>query len=468
MVKRKSRQFLISISISVGLALVVAGLVFADHLVIDDFSSGSTTLIAQIPLGGGTDMDSASVAGTMVGDQRDAVMTATGDVNAGLSFLFFRVIPAVSRLDYAADSGVTGAVHVEWDGDADTPPTSTLDVTGLCDPTCKDLTTDQADGIHVEVTFDDFESDLNFKIYTDGSNWSYRTLTLPGNIVQPSNHVDFFLPFAGPNGFSTGGGMGANFTQVGAIVLDVDAFNPSTQFRLTFLEADNWRDYGDLPDSSVGGLYSTAILSASHIAHGLRLGNNNDIEELPNPSTLANGDDNNQNPPTNDEDGVVRTSGKNWTPGSAPGDGGSVDVTIKGCISPPCYLNGWIDWNSDGDFNDTIDGVSEQIISDLPRINNSTLPIAFSIPSSIIVANSNFFARFRLCPSSGTCNNVTAQDVFNGEVEDYYWGFGPTAITLASLTARSGNVYAVPLLVGSLPCWPRLLLVVRRARSRVA
>ena len=44
----------------------------------------------------------------------------------------------------------------------------------------------------------------------------------------------------------------------------------------------------------------------------------------------------------------------------------------------------------------------------------------------------------------------------------------PTAITLASLTARSGNVYAVPLLVGSLLLLAALLLVVRRARSRVA
>ncbi len=43
----------------------------------------------------------------------------------------------------------------------------------------------------------------------------------------------------------------------------------------------------------------------------------------------------------------------------------------------------------------------------------------------------------------------------------------PTAITLASLTARSGNVYAVPLLVGSLLLLAALLLVVRRVRSRV-
>jgi hypothetical protein len=43
----------------------------------------------------------------------------------------------------------------------------------------------------------------------------------------------------------------------------------------------------------------------------------------------------------------------------------------------------------------------------------------------------------------------------------------PTAITLASLTARSGNLYAVPLLVGSLLLLAALLLVVRRARTRV-
>ncbi len=56
----------------------------------------------------------------------------------------------------------------------------------------------------------------------------------------------------------------------------------------------------------------------------------------------------------------------------------------------------------------------------------------------------------------------------NGTRAAQFGNNSPTAITLSSLTARSGNVYAVPLLVGSLLLLAALLLMVRRVRSRVS
>ena len=83
--------------------------------------------------------------------------------------------------------------------------------------------------------------------------------------------------------------------------------------------------------------------------------------------------------------------------------------------------------------------------------------MSFDLPSNVDF-NHSFFMRFRLTPrdAGGTC---TGEDTYeaevaapqglalNGEVEDYLFSFGPTAVTLSSFgaTPSTGGRVAIAL-----------------------
>ena len=91
------------------------------------------------------------------------------------------------------------------------------------------------------------------------------------------------------------------------------------------------------------------------------------------------------------------------------------------------YLQAWVDWNGDGDFLDTIEGISEQIsvnaqdntvgvpgrTDDTDNVANQ-VSIAITIPVS--VTQSPTYARFRWSSISDLDSTTPASD---GEVEDY-------------------------------------------------
>jgi len=218
-------------------------------------------------------------------------------------------------------------------------------------------------------------------------------------------------------------------------------------------------DLGDLPAS-----YQNTTLAndgARHIVGNLYLGNAVDADGDGQESDDTTGDD--MYDGTDDEDGVVRTSGVKWSVGSPPNNGGSVDVTVNGC-SGTCYLNGWINWNTgtDTDFNDT----GEQIFTDRAITTNGTQTLTFSIPAGVMFPNT-FDARFRLCSASGMCNTVTGE-ASDGEVEDYQWDFGPNAVVLTELEARpiSQDGWAMaPIAVGLLTIGTVGLIALTRRRK---
>lgn len=81
------------------------------------------------------------------------------------------------------------------------------------------------------------------------------------------------------------------------------------------------------------------------------------------------------------------------------------------------YLQGWLDWNGDGDFADT----NEQIMLDVQDntapdtdASSGTIAVALTPPSGLKVGNT--FARFRFSNISGLSSTGSAA---NGEVEDY-------------------------------------------------
>ena len=240
---------------------------------------------------------------------------------------------------------------------------------------------------------------------------------------------------------SQGSNGGVDWSNLGALVLEINGrIQSDLDLTLDYIEADSTREYGDLPVS----LYTTSILSATHIPKGMRLGHNCDTESSYHSSTNADGDDSSE---ADDEDGVAPSN----LPWSAGSDGGEVEITMQGCsTSVRCYVHGWIDWNGDGDFDDTVDGASEHIVNGYSRTSDATVARSFDTPTSF--SDGYYYARFRICPSASTnCDTPTTldTDVSDGEVEDYRWALGPTAITLTSITARSTSI-AVGLLAVAL------------------
>ena len=155
-------------------------------------------------------------------------------------------------------------------------------------------------------------------------------------------------------------------------------------------------DFGDAPDT-----YGTTMTAdgARHVATGLLLGGERDIDsdaQLPLDGT---GDDVTGTP--DDEDGVT------FTP-MAPGGSAVVTVTVSGGAG---LLDAWIDFDGSGTFDDP----SERITAAGGTVVNvGANPIMVSIPAS--AASGVTYARFRLSTTGGLAPTGPASD---GEVEDY-------------------------------------------------
>ena len=107
---------------------------------------------------------------------------------------------------------------------------------------------------------------------------------------------------------------------------------------------------------------------------------------------------------TDDEDGLVSVS-----PLTRNGTGAAV-VNVQGISSGTYYINGWIDFNDDGDWADA----GEKVANDFAVTTNGTKTITFPVPSNAVAGST--FSRFRLSSTPGLSYVGSAAD---GEVEDH-------------------------------------------------
>ncbi len=163
---------------------------------------------------------------------------------------------------------------------------------------------------------------------------------------------------------------------------------------LTEEEPDDF-DWGDAPDPTYPTLSASG--GASHGVSGIYLGHAIDYEYDGQPSPNADGDDLAGVP--DDEDGVAFPTA--FVSG--------VPTTLQVTTSGPGFLQGWIDWNADGDW---LDG-SEQVATDLWIPGPGTWAVTFPVPGT---AGASTFARFRFSSVQGLGFAGPAPD---GEVEDY-------------------------------------------------
>ena len=202
-------------------------------------------------------------------------------------------------------------------------------------------------------------------------------------------------------------------------LLKPNQINNETKF--TILMPGVELDYGDAPDplGSIHGRYATlhANDGARHVVGNVALlGSSISADADGQPTPLADGD--------SGDDGVVFGSIL-----ATPGAFNKFALTpIEVTLSSPGFVDAWIDFNADGDWDDP----GEQILSSA-NFTASSLTQTFyvTVPATApdATTNTRTFARFRSSSSGGLTTTGLAVD---GEVEDYAVtivpGTPPTAV----------------------------------------
>lgn len=457
------------------LTIGIVGVAIAASVQVDSFDSGAQTI--EVDALNQISAHIVDATGSALGNERDILLeyvTGTGSsvfVDAGDN----------NRLDFNQNTSSTNRATITWDGvDPSGTALQKAQTNAFLLGSVDLISSGPAnDAFHVEIPFNDNKADVRLRVFTtDGTNYYEYTIHLPGGIGD-GQHVDFVIPFTSFTAVGT-----PSWTDVDAIEVQIiGTIQAAADLAIDFLDADNFREFGDLPttgDTTTGPAdYSVNVLNAYHTPlNGLRLGNNTDAEVTHNASLGANGDDTDQAPP-DDEDGVTIDTDlvPNWTQGGTAAL--SVVINPAGSLTTPqsgilplcgtsaqsalCRLNGWIDWNNDGDFDD-----ASEKIANIDYTSGGAKTVLFNVP--VDPTNASFYARFRLCGGVGfptdTCDTPTG-NAGVGEVEDYYWEFGPTAVTLNALSARSAGsetaliiFFATALTIGA----AGTVLVIRRRK----
>jgi len=172
---------------------------------------------------------------------------------------------------------------------------------------------------------------------------------------------------------------------------DLDAFVANYNSQANMVWNNGAHDYGDAPAP-----YPTA--DAYHIVGiSTYLGSAIDPECQALPDDDAIGDDNNN---LADEDGVSFDTSMVLCQ--------QADITVT--ASEAGFLNTWIDFNADGDWDDA----NERVFNNYPLSSGPNL-LSFTVPCDAVAGET--FARFRF----STDNSINSYDGYaaNGEIEDY-------------------------------------------------
>jgi hypothetical protein len=223
-------------------------------------------------------------------------------------------------------------------------------------------------------------------------------------------------------------------------------------------------DFGDLPDS-----YGTLDASGgpAHVitVDGARLGAvAPDIEPDGQPGTFATGDD---ALGTLDEDGMTVNTTPRWQNGNTV----SVNLDVQGTTpTGTADIGMWIDWNGDGDFGD-----AGEFYLYLDRPTGVVATESFVVPgASIYTVGDTLNVRVRIFNDEADApgGSLDATDYLgaatSGEIEDHQFYFGPTAISLLTLSdsdLRPSSVAAILLLMAAMAV-VTALLVLKHSRVR--
>jgi uncharacterized repeat protein (TIGR01451 family) len=349
------------------------------------------------------------------------VLTDRGDLpdtGAGTGIDNYETLVASGGASHTIVAGLLMGTSV--DGETNGQPNAAAngdDTTGSPDDedgvTVADLTLTQGSPANVRVRatnttgspatlygFIDFNGDGDF---LDANETA--TIAVPTG----SSNVEFTLPF-GTVPLGSDASTYARFRLSNQAGLTANGASTSGEVEDYPVIINPVSDRGDLPDTGAGvgaGNYETLILNGapSHvIVPGLRMGAFVDGEANGQPNAAANGDDTTGSP--DDEDGVT-VADLTLTQGSPA----NVRVRATNTTGSPATLYGFIDFNGDGDFDDT----NETATIAVPTGSNN---VEFTLPfgTAPLGGATATYARFRLSNETGLTANGAST---SGEVEDY-------------------------------------------------
>lgn len=184
-------------------------------------------------------------------------------------------------------------------------------------------------------------------------------------------------------------------------------------------------DYGDAPITYDLNINFQPPAAASTLFTGLFLGlSGPGTENIANNSMNADGDG-------LEEDGLVNPYVAPWP---AVGQTHILDIQLTNTSNEFAYLNAYIDWNTDGDFLDSLE--SALSVASVPSLSGTQqYPLQFTVPPAVNTAGV-FFIRLRLSTDSTAVTTPYLAAPY-GETEDYVWiSVGPLPIELLGFTAQ--------------------------------
>ncbi len=393
----------ITASLSHALSTGTVGGSLAGHVFNDANSNGSS--VGDNGLGGVTVFADANHNGLLDSGEASAVSNASGDFTLSVGPGSVTVV-AITPTNFIATTPTTVSTTVAVGGSASVAfgfhqvsPT----FTGIAFSDNNGNGTREASeagvaGIFHYLDLDgDNRPDVGEPSAISAADGSY-TLNFPGSGT-------YTIRQAVPPGFTQTSPVGGEYT----FFYDGLAVNNNFDFGLR-----PSRDFGDAPDS-----YGTTLAAggASHgITAGLTIGSAVDQEADGQPTSAANGDDLNGRTLPNgstedDEDGVRLLEPL------GPGASADFEITVNNTTGTVAYLQGFMDFNRDGDFTDA----GEQFLSNILIPNGSVNlvldgndGIFVNVPANAAVGTT--YARFRISQQIGV---GPTGSVGTGEVEDY-------------------------------------------------
>lgn len=173
---------------------------------------------------GPANSSSSSAGGaSILGGTREVTATTT----AGLPFQRLQAeanLGGSGFFSHSQDSTIIGSTTLTYDGGgAGFNPVGLggIDVTNA----------GAVDQIGIRVSVNDLPVDIKLTAYSNGTDFSDFTLSLPGGIFSDQ---DFFINFAS---FAVAGGAGADFTNLGALQLFIDGQLQGTDLIFDFLQS---------------------------------------------------------------------------------------------------------------------------------------------------------------------------------------------------------------------------------------
>jgi hypothetical protein len=192
----------------------------ANGVIIDTFDISQSAVATM----GGGDQANTAAGASILGGERELFsdhMMGGGSISAVSN------AAADGLLSFSSDAGTFGMGKIVWDGNDNN--------TGVFNPTGLGGVDFTEGGSHdrlvIRVYSADLPAELRFTFYTDAGNTSEASLMIPGGIFAPGGDVE--LPYAS---FTTMAGAGADWTNIGAIRMEILPSGPDTDLRIDFLQ----------------------------------------------------------------------------------------------------------------------------------------------------------------------------------------------------------------------------------------